>query len=101
MKMLVIHKNESICAVVLRLIQQQPDWDAVSTHCITEACKWFSEQHFDGVLLGSGLSDTEEATLRKYFQQKPSIPVIQHYGGGSGLLVGEIRYALEKGKVLG
>jgi hypothetical protein len=46
-------------------------------------------------LLGSGISEEAENKLRKIFtHQNPQIKIIQHFGGGSGLLSNEIEAAL-------
>jgi hypothetical protein len=42
------------------------------------------------VLLGAGLSEDEAEQVRQHF----TVPVVQHYGGGSGLLYAEIYQAL-------
>jgi hypothetical protein len=44
----------------------------------------------DVVLLGAGLTPGESSEIRNHF----SAPVVQHYGGGSGLLFAEIYEAL-------
>ncbi|WP_044171823.1 response regulator transcription factor [Flectobacillus major] len=101
-KILVVSRNESILQVVLRLINQNPDWQALGTESLEEALSLFAQIPFNLVLLGSGISEVEEQTLRQDLQKiNPNVMVIQHYGGGSGLLACEIKYALETQKVLG
>jgi len=45
---------------------------------------------FDVVLLGAGLTEVESAQIRT----SATAPVVQHYGGGSGLIYAEILQAL-------
>lgn len=93
--LLVIGKNLPILRVLDRLINQNPDRKAYVTHDDDEAIEWFSTNHPDLVLLSSGISEEEELKLREAFQRiDPSVKIIQHYGGGSGLLENEIIQAL-------
>jgi|SRR5579863_1445980 len=94
-QILVIGRNEQILGTVERLINNNPNWHA--TPCLTddvaiEACK---QQRFDLVLLGGGIDDVSDAFLRETIGKlHPGIKIIQHYGGGSGLLATEINMAL-------
>ncbi len=56
-----------------------------------------SRQAFQLVLLSSGLDETAEKQVRTALQQlQPHVPIVQHYGGGSGLLYNEIAEALHQ-----
>src|ERR1700744_5172017 len=94
-EILVIGRNEQILATVERLINNNPHWHA--TACITDegalsACK---QQTFGLVLLGGGIDDDSNLYLRQALgAAQPGIKIIQHYGGGSGLLNTEINMAL-------
>ncbi len=94
-EILVIGRNEQILATVERLINNNPQWHA--TACLTDddalsACK---QQLFDRVLLGGGIGDDSDSYLRQALDTiQPRIKIIQHYGGGSGLLTTEINMAL-------
>ncbi len=96
-EILVIGRHPEILATVIRLINQNPAWNG--TGCLTdeEAKECFNQNHFDLVLLGGGVEEVSEKNLRLFFgSSHPHIPVIQHYGGGSGLLSNEIMEALNK-----
>ena len=96
MQILVIGRNEQILNTVERLINNNPKWQA--TACLTdeEAIKACDKQPFDLVLIGGGVDEASEAQLRKAVNERyPGTRVIQHYGGGSGLLATEINMALE------
>ena len=63
---------------------------------VEEAKEIFLRKDFSLVLLGSGIQEESEAELCAFFKkQNPNIVIVQHYGGGSGLLKSEILLALE------
>jgi hypothetical protein len=94
-QILVIGRNEQILATVERLINNNPNWRA--TPCLTDdvAIAACGQQHFDLVLLGGGIDANSNNYLREQLDAiQPGIKIIQHYGGGSGLLATEINMAL-------
>ncbi|MBS1916235.1 MAG: hypothetical protein JST87_08150 [Bacteroidetes bacterium] len=94
-QILVVCNHEEILQTILRLINSNKDWEAIGTNADERAVELFHQHHFDLVLLGSGISDESENKLKKIFQhQNPQIKIIQHFGGGSGLLSNEIYAAL-------
>ena len=96
-EILVIGRHEEILQILIRLINQNVEWNATATSSDEEAKQLFAGGVFDIVLLSSGIEKQSEELLRNYFmEQRPGIIIIQHYGGGSGLLTGEILMALEQ-----
>jgi DNA-binding NtrC family response regulator len=94
-QILVICSHEEILQTIARLINNNEKWKATGTSDTEKAIELFHQHHFDLVLLGSGLSEDAENKLRKIFtHQDPDIKIIQHFGGGSGLLSNEIEAAL-------
>jgi DNA-binding response OmpR family regulator len=94
---LVIGRHEEILATVLRIINKSENWVAQGTQTDEEALALFKQQKFDIVLLCGGIEEECEAALRTAFtEQDPEIIIIQHYGGGSGLLSNEIIHALSQ-----
>lgn len=94
-QILVIGRHPEILPTVVRLVNNNPDWNA--TGCVTdeEAIDAFNKQRFALVLLGGGIEDESEDRLCAYFKaHNPDIKIVQHYGGGSGLLSAEIYEAL-------
>jgi hypothetical protein len=94
-QILVIGRNEAIVATVERLINNNPKWQA--TTCLTDedALSVCKRLRFDLVLLGGGIDERSDAYLRQRLDIiRPGIRIIQHYGGGSGLLATEINMAL-------
>jgi hypothetical protein len=94
--MLVIGRHKEIMQTVLRLINQNPAYNASGATTNDEAVALFRSGDFQLIILGGGVDRTSEAFFRKTFAEiKPGIKIIQHFGGGSGLLENEIRAALE------
>jgi hypothetical protein len=95
-QILVIGRNSDIVQTVERLINNNPAWNA--THALTdsEAIILFENQPFSLVLLGGGIEPQSEKLLREALTaHNPRVTIIQHYGGGSGLLATEINMALD------
>ncbi|WP_035670523.1 hypothetical protein [Flavobacterium sp. 83] len=96
---LYIGRHIEILAIVVRLINSNEGWNGVGAMNDEEAKEIFRKKEFSMVLLGSGIQKESEADLCSFFKkQNPNIIVIQHYGGGSGLLKSEILVALESNK---
>ena len=98
-EILIIGKDESILQTVVKLVNNDPSWAGTGASSDEEAIEKFHHHHFDVVLLTGGISEEADKKLRTIFtHQNPDIIIIQHYGGGSGLLQTEIREALDKQK---
>jgi DNA-binding NtrC family response regulator len=94
-QILVICNHEEILQTIIRLIANNEKWLPTGTADIEKAIELFHQHKFDLVLLGSGINDEDENKLRRIFtHQNPDIKIIQHFGGGSGLLSNEIEAAL-------
>jgi hypothetical protein len=94
-QILAVGRHEEILNTLLRIINKNEDWNALGTLSDADAIKLFDSNNFDIVLLSSGISENCEESLCGYFRdKKPGIKIIQHYGGGSGLLSNEILQAL-------
>jgi hypothetical protein len=94
---LVIGKDSEILKVVLRLLNefQQAHYHAVGATDPHLARELFSNGDIDLVLITNGIDPTVDASLREEFLgRKPEVRILQHYGGGSGLLFSEIAQAL-------
>lgn len=92
---LVYSKNADILQVVLRLINREEAWSAEGFTTEEELIERFVGGKYQLLLLGSGISEASESKVRKLFTYyQPDVPIVQHYGGGSGLLKAEIERAL-------
>ncbi len=96
---LYIGRHLEILATVIRLINANENWNGVGVMNDEEAKEIFIRKDFSLVLLGSGIQEESETNLCTFFnKQNPNIVIVQHYGGGSGLLKSEILLALENNK---
>lgn len=92
---LYIGRDTEITIVMNRLLNARPEWKGICVCTDEEAISVFKEQAVDLVLLGNGIDPECEKALRLKLEAiKPDVKIIQHYGGGSGLLYGEIMTAL-------
>ncbi|WP_412465517.1 hypothetical protein [Pedobacter sp. KLB.chiD] len=92
---LYIGRDTEITTVMARLLNARSEWKGICVCSDDEAISICREQHIDLVLLGNGIdAGCEKALREKLTEIKPGVKIIQHYGGGSGLLYGEIMTAL-------
>ena len=88
-------RHPEILETVVRLINNNENWAGFGAGSDDDTIDLFKKTDFDIVLLGCGISKESEAILRAAFaQHNPKCKVVQHYGGGSGLLTSEILMAL-------
>lgn len=94
-QILVIGRHPEIMTTILRLINNQQGWTGVAALTNADALTAFQMHVFDVVLMGAGIPEEENKDLCLFFNaHRPGTPVIQHYGGGSGLLYAEVYQAL-------
>lgn len=97
LNILAIGRNPEIMAVINRLLNTPGNRTGITVTTDEEALAACQKTAFDLVLLCAGISEQEGAALSaKLLQLQPGVPVIRHYGGGSGLLDNEIQAALAK-----
>jgi PleD family two-component response regulator len=95
-KILVIGRHPEILQTAIRLVNNNPKWNATGCATDEEALTAFKNNPFRLVLLGGGIEKESEDKLCKAFRLlNPQINIVQHYGGGSGLLSAEIYEALK------
>ncbi|MGF1922752.1 MAG: hypothetical protein ACQUHE_01135 [Bacteroidia bacterium] len=92
-KILIIGTNRPIMETIERLINKEGIWEATIAFSAEEAMSVFSEDDFKVALLCAGL-ENELKVREALLHLKPDVPVVKHYGGGSGLLFAEIHQAL-------
>ena len=94
-QILAIGRHAEILQTVVRLVNNNPEWNATGVGTDEEAMLAFSARAYKLVLLGGGIEKESEDRLCAAFRAlNPDIIIIQHYGGGSGLLAAEIYQAL-------
>ncbi len=95
-KILAIGRHPEIMQTVVRLINNNPEWEGASALTDKDAVQAFDHEIFDLIMLCSGIEPESEENLRTYFTaHRPAVKIIQHYGGGSGLLTAEVYEALK------
>jgi hypothetical protein len=96
MNILVIGRHAEINETVVRLLNSENGWHATGSLIDLDAIQKFEKENFDIVLVGGGVSeDSERELITNFKQTRPSIKIVRHYGGGSGLLFAEIMEALK------
>ena len=94
-QILAIGRHAGILQTVVRLVNSNPEWNATGVGTDDEAILAFNAQNYKLVLLGGGIEKESEERLCAAFRAlNPDIIIVQHYGGGSGLLTAEIYQAL-------
>jgi DNA-binding response OmpR family regulator len=88
-EILVVGKHPEIMKTIGRLLNGK-GWNCALAFSPDEAIKHGYSTPFNIVLLGAGLSEGETKQVCQHF----TVPVVQHYGGGSGLLYAEVYQAL-------
>ena len=90
-QILAIGRNPDILKTVINLINKNPEWSGIGARTDEEAIQLCENTCFDLILLTNGIDEYSEQKLRSAFlTDHPDSIIIQHYGGGSGLLTGEI-----------
>ena len=94
---LVIGRNEPIVSILEKAINKWNHFTGYSCIDDEKAIEIFHQHPIDIVLLSSGILPSEERKLRALFlHQNKNIVIVQHYGGGTGLLENEIRQVIDQ-----
>lgn len=88
---LVIGKNQEILDTLKRIIENNECWTAEIQSDENFCYKYIKENIVDIVLLSSGLEEDFEKDIKIFCEGlDKDVKVIDHYGGGSGLLKNEV-----------
>lgn len=94
-EVLAVCSHPEILQTIIRLINNNPEWNGTGAMDETQALALFIAQPFDVVLLGSGMDELSAGKLKPACSAiNPQVKFVQHYGGGSGLLTAEIQQAI-------
>jgi PleD family two-component response regulator len=91
---LIIGTNQPIVKTIERLINNNDNWKASKAYTVEQAFDSCKKENFKLILIGAGITEMDEQLLK----QKLNMPIVKHYGGGSGLLFAEIYEVLNKAK---
>ena len=99
---LIIGKNHEILQTLQRVIEKNESWKATLCTGEEESYGQIRENKPDLVFLSSGLEQEAEARIRAFCRSvSPEIKVIDHYGGGSGLVKSEVESCFAKPLTIG
>ncbi|MCT2562007.1 hypothetical protein [Chryseobacterium herbae] len=91
LQFLVIGKNQEILETLKRIIENNEGWNAEIQSDETVSYDYIKENQLDIVLLSSGLEEQFEKDIKIFCENlDKEVKVIDHYGGGSGLLKNEV-----------
>jgi len=94
-KIIVYGKHPDILQTVVRLINANEAWQGEGFTEEEEVIQQIAHHPYDLLLLGGGIPQSSENSIRKTVGSRfPDLSIIQHFGGGSGLLSSEIQAAL-------
>ncbi len=94
-EILIVGTNQPIMETIERLINKEGIWKATIASSDEEALQCITTKDIKLVLLCAGLPN-ELLLKENLLLLRPNLPVVKHYGGGSGLLFTEIHQALAK-----
>jgi len=88
---LIIGADPEITGVINRLVNGFEGFKGESITSIDELEAKLNKTPFDILLMGAGFNEDEEHQIRKTAAAfLPDIKIVEHYGGGSGLLLEEL-----------
>ncbi|WP_346985843.1 hypothetical protein [Chryseobacterium sp. POE27] len=88
---LVIGKNQEILDTLKRVIENNDGWKAYIQTDENASYNDIQNKQLDIVLLSSGLEEQFEKDIKEFCENlDKNIKIIDHYGGGSGLLKNEV-----------
>lgn len=91
LQFLVIGKNQEILDTLKRIIENNEGWKAEIRNNENVCYDYIKENQVDIVLLSSGLEEDFENDIKIFCENlDKDVKVIDHYGGGSGLLKNEV-----------
>lgn len=80
---------------IARLIDKEEKWLATIAYAVDEALAICKLKDFGLTLICGGLNKDDENQLSLGLKKiKSNLPIVKHYGGGSGLLYAEIYQGL-------
>ncbi len=91
LNLLVIGKNQEILETLKRIIENNKGWNAEIQTDENICYDYIKANQVDIVLLSSGLEEEFENEIKIFCKNlDKEVRVIDHYGGGSGLLKNEV-----------
>jgi len=96
-KVLIAGTNKQVTDVIERLVNEMDGYTGRVTNSNKDLNAILEKHSFDILLLGAGYTREQETEIRsRATKLRPEMKVVEHYGGGSGLLASEIRILFEE-----
>ena len=87
---LIAGTNTEVTEVIERLVNEMDGYSGTVINSTKDLDAYLKRQPFDVLLLGAGFQQEEEVEIRRRASLlRPEMKVVEHYGGGSGLLSSE------------
>ncbi|KMQ64523.1 hypothetical protein ACM46_09675 [Chryseobacterium angstadtii] len=91
LQFLIIGKNQEILETLKRIVENNEGWQADIQNDENACYDYIKQNQPDIVLLSSGLEEQFEKEIKVFCEKlDKDVKVIDHYGGGSGLLKNEV-----------
>ena len=88
---LIIGADPEITSVIKRLVNGYEGFQGEAIGAPEELSAALKSSVFDILLIGGGFTEDEEVQMREVASRmSPDLRIIEHYGGGSGLLLEEL-----------
>ena len=88
---LIVSADPEITEVIVRLVNGYEGFQGESISAVDQLSATLEKSAFDILLLGAGFTEQEEGRIKETASLiNPELKVIEHYGGGSGLLLEEL-----------
>lgn len=88
--------HPKILEIMDRLVNKQEDWQSTTAPDLDTTLKNLNRTSFDVVLLGAGFGPNEQTIIEQELaNNSSSTKIVNHFGGGSGLLYTEVIMALK------
>jgi DNA-binding NtrC family response regulator len=96
-EILIVCTHDEILKTIVRLVDSNSSLRGIGANTLEQALTLFKSSNFQLVLIGAGLrQEEEEELIQNLNRSSRKVPVVHHFGGGSGLLFTEIFQALGK-----
>ncbi|MEL6560217.1 MAG: response regulator receiver protein [Bacteroidota bacterium] len=90
-KVLVTGVDQLITNVIVRLLNQMDGFSGVTVNSASEMAESLRASNYDILLIGAGFDQAQEQSMtNEALEICPNIKILEHYGGGSGLLKTEL-----------
>jgi hypothetical protein len=91
-RVVVVGKNVEMTRVVERVLNKMEDYTGLACFELDELKRILPKEQFDILLIGTGFSARDEKLLQEEAVKiQPQIKIVVHFGGGSGLLLSELK----------